>query len=79
MDILIKLLETANSLSPLAVIGLLVATILILVKNHQKVMKIENNDLHHLDLNLKEINETLQRIEIALTYIRARLNGRGDN
>jgi len=76
MDLIIKLLQTANSLSPLAVIGLLVTAIIMLVKNQKKVSKIETNDLHHVELSLEQISEVLQRIEVSLSYIKARINGR---
>ena len=78
MELLIQLLTTANSLSPLAVIGLLVTVILMLVKGHKKVEKIEGNDLHHIEGHLEQISETLQRIEVALTYVKARVNGKGE-
>jgi len=47
-----------------------------LVKQNTKVAKIEGNDLHHIEENLQQMAETLQRIEVSLTYIKARLNGR---
>lgn len=78
MELIIELLKTANSLSPIAVIGLLVTVVLMLVKSHKKVDKIEGNDLHHIDEHLKEIAGALQRIEVSLTYVKARLNGRDE-
>ncbi len=78
MNVIIELFQLANSLSPLAVIGLLVTVVLMLVKSQRKVEKIEGNDLYHIEASLREISETLQRLEVALTYIKARLNGKTD-
>ena len=74
MDQLITFLQHLNSLSPLAVIGLLGVIILILVRGKRKVDKIESNDLH-------QVTEILQRIEVMLSrefsYVRTKLNGGG--
>lgn len=80
MDSLIALLETLNSLTPLAVIALLGIVIFFQTQNQKKnaaqMTKIETNDLHQLP----DMLETLQRIEVVLnrefSYIRARLNGK---
>ena len=75
MDSVISLLQTLNSLSPLAVIALLGTVIYIMVwkqpsKGDVDVMK--NNDLH-------EISTILQRIELdqakSFAAILAKLNG----
>lgn len=80
MELLINLLTTLNSLTPLAVIALL-GLVLFIQARHQKtnsaqMTKIETNDLH----NLPDMLETLQRIEVTLnrefSYLRARLDGR---
>ena len=78
MELLIQLLATLNSMTPLAVIALLGLVIFLQVKNQKKIGKIEDNDLH----DLPEMAETLQRIEVMLSkefsYIRERLSGRKD-
>lgn len=79
MEGLVSLLNLLNTLSPLAVIGLLATIIFMMVKGKtatdQKVDAIRGNDLHELG----EMAETLRRIEVKLSeefaYIRARLNG----
>ncbi len=79
MDGLTDLLTTLNTLSPLAVIGLLAAIIFMQVRNRTEanahVAHLQSNDLHELP----EIAETLRRIEVSMTenfaYIKARING----
>ena len=82
MEWLVSLVGAANSLTPLAIIGLLVIILLYQAKNarhvegaRKEVQTIRTNDLHELP----EIVATLQRIEVKLSeefsYIRARLNG----
>ena len=82
MDIIISLLATLNSLSPLAVIALLGLIIFMMVKAKtdtsavdQKVTDLGTNHLHCMP----EMLETLQRIEVKMgeefSFIRARLNG----
>ena len=79
MEWIFSLLTAANSLTPLAVIGLLVVVIIMLVKGKKdvdtKVTAISDNHLS----NLPEIAETLRRMEISMSenfaYIKARLNG----
>lgn len=76
MESLIGLLQTLNSLSPLAVIGLLGLVIFLLVRGKTevstKVDTISDNHLH-------EVLEVLQRIEVTLnkefSYLKARING----
>lgn len=81
MDAVLKLLETVNSLSPLAVIALLALVIWMQVKNQKGQTQIAENHLHGLpelmDL-ARQQTETLQRIEVALAYIKARINGRAE-
>lgn len=88
MDTILEFLKAANSLTPLAVIGMLVTVILLLVK-HQKtnsaaMVTLKTNDLHELP----EAVESLRRIEGLLidmsrqqaadsAYLHARLNGGG--
>ena len=79
MEIIIELLKTASSLSPIAVIGLLVTAVLMLIKNQKNVKKIETNDLHHVEVALEQIGDVLQRIEVTLSYIKARINGKDED
>lgn len=83
---LIGLLQTLNSLTPLAVIGLLGVIIFMLITGKtaaaKKAAEIKSNDLHELpDLceNMRKVTETLQRIEVKLSeefaYLKARVNG----
>jgi hypothetical protein len=87
METLIALLQTLNSLSPLAIIGLLGTVIFLLVKGKtaadSKVETIASNHLHDLPsiaAAVKDMSETLRRIETHMaaefSYIRAKLNGR---
>jgi len=87
MDSLNTFLTTLNTLSPLAVIGLLGTIIFLLVQGKTaadtKVDAIASNHLHDLPSiaeSVKEMSETLRRIEQRMgeefSYIRARLNGR---
>jgi hypothetical protein len=87
MEILISFLQTLNTLSPLAVIGLLGTVIFLLVRGKTaadtKVEAIASNHLHDLPSiaeSVKEMSETLRRIEQRMgeefSYIRAKLNGR---
>ena len=84
MDIIISLLTTLNSLSPLAVIALFGLVIFMMVKAKtdtstvvQKVNDLGTNHLHCMP----DILETLQRIEVKLSeefaYLKARINGGG--
>jgi predicted mannosyl-3-phosphoglycerate phosphatase (HAD superfamily) len=79
MDAITTLLQTLNTLSPLAVIALLGVVIYVLVwkqPTNKDLATIKNNDLHELP----EMAETLRRIEIKLSeefsFIRTRLNSR---
>lgn len=86
MDAIIEFLNTLNSLSPLAVIGLLGTVIYMLVKGRTatdaKVETIASNHLHDLpeavDI-LRRMEATLQRIEVRMgedfAHIKARING----
>ena len=87
MESLISLLQTLNSLSPLAVIGLLGTIIFMMVRGKtaadSKVDTLASNHLHDLPSiaeSVKEMSLTLQRIELKMveefSYIRSRLNGR---
>lgn len=79
MEFIVQLLQTANSLSPLAVIALLVVVIIMLVKRPSMDVEMQELRTNHLH-ELPEIAEALRRIENSLatnfSYIRARLNGR---
>lgn len=79
MDSILALLDRANALSPLAIIGLLVVAVILLVRQNKKVDIIQGNDLHALLANLVQIGQTLQRIEVTLGrdlgYLKAKLDG----
>ena len=82
MEVLIDLLKTLNTLSPLAVIALLAAVLLLQSRNHKTVQEIKGNDLHDLPdvaQHVRDISATLQRIEVSqsenFSHIRAKLNG----
>ena len=87
MEALITFLTTLNSLSPLAVIGLLGTIIFLLVKGKtaadEKVETIASNHLHELPTiaeDIRSMAETLRRIETRMaeefSYLKAKLNGR---
>jgi hypothetical protein len=87
METLISLLQTLNTLSPLAIIGLLGTIIFMMIKGHTladtKVETIAANHLHDLPAiaeAVKEMSETLRRIEVKMTedfaHLKAKLNGR---
>lgn len=85
MEPIISFLTTLNSLSPLAVIALLGTVIFILVKGKtpKRLHEITTNHLHELPqmaADLREIAESIRRVEVKLTedlsYLKARLNGR---
>ena len=79
MDSLIKLLETLQSMSPLAVIALMGVIIFMMTNDNWSVKKdihtVKTNDLHELpamaqDLRsisetIKSVADTLQRIEVS--------------
>lgn len=76
-DSIVAILQTLNTLSPLAVIGLLAVIIYVIVykqPTNRDFHKLTTNDLHELP----EIAESLRRIEIVMSenfaYIRARLD-----
>jgi hypothetical protein len=79
LDGVTTLLETLNSLSPLAVIALLAVIIYLQMRGKQQVDTLKTNDLHHLEGHLEDMYHSLQRVEVLLSkefaYIRARLNG----
>jgi 3'-phosphoadenosine 5'-phosphosulfate sulfotransferase (PAPS reductase)/FAD synthetase len=74
MDSLISLLETLNSLSPLAVIGLLGTVIFLLVKGKtaadEKIETVATNHLHEMP----ELVETMRRIEASLIRIEIKIS-----
>ena len=80
MDLGISLCDTAKTLSPLAIIGLLIGVIYMVLAQRQQVQshfdRLRENDLHELG----EMTDTLRRIEVKLSeefsFIRARLNGK---
>lgn len=79
METIITLFQAANSLTPLAIIGLLVGILYILLWKQplkKDIEDIQDNDLHELP----DMAATLRRIEISQTQafatIIARLNGR---
>jgi hypothetical protein len=85
IDSLISLLNTLNTASPIAIIGLLGSIIWLLVQNDSKhgatLKKIQTNDLHELPAmaeTLRQVAETLRRIEQRMgeefTFIRTRLD-----
>lgn len=78
VESLITLLQTLNTLSPLAIIGLLSVIIYVIIwkqPTKQELNIIKSNDLHELP----NMAESLRRIELMLAdnfaYIRAKLNG----
>ena len=75
MESLITLLNTLSSLSPLAVIALLGLIIFLLVKQHEKVDNLKGNDLHTIESKLDQMLEVMQRIEVDLSWVKARING----
>lgn len=91
MELMIAFIGQLNSLSPLAVIGLLAIILFYQAKNnrtaighHDTLNSIKTNDLHELPMMmdlLNNINITLQRIEVSqgesFSFIRGRMNGGG--
>ena len=74
VETLLSLVSTFNSLTPLAIIGLLAVIIYFLVSQHRqitetaqtttaKVAQIRDNDMHELMDTLRAMSETLRRIE----------------
>ena len=76
MDSLIALLSTLNSFSPLAVIALLSVVIFLLVKQHEKTDAIKDNDLHTIETTLGLLLEVMQRIEVDISWLKAKANGK---
>lgn len=91
MEQLITLLSTANSLTPLGIIALLVIAVILLIRqakvpknvaSQESVNLLATNHLH----SLPEIAETLKRIETKLellgeikddtSYLKGRINGK---
>lgn len=79
---IVSLISTLNSLTPLAIIALLVIVLFYQSRNNQVAVAhtevlntVKTNDLH----NLPEMLAILQRIEVTMgenfAYLRARLNG----
>lgn len=83
MDAILELLKTANSLSPLAVIGLLVTVVFMLVKKEpEHTTEVSHSDSHvlvEMSETMHQMATTLQRIEVGLaenfTYLKAKVNG----
>lgn len=82
MDVLLDLLKAANSLSPLAIIGLLVGVLLLQTKfkatAETQLTSIADNHLHDLPRIanvIDRIADTLVRIEVQNATILAKLNG----
>lgn len=77
MEWIVSVIGAANSLTPLAIIGLLVMILLLQAKNKREVSSISENHLS----DMPEIAETLRRIEVKLTeefsFIRAKLTNGG--
>ena len=81
VESLVDLLKTLNTLSPLAVIGLLATVIYVMVykqPSNRDFHKLTTNDLHYLP----EMSETLRRIEVSMSenfaILRALLDRRGN-
>lgn len=88
METLIEFLTTLNSLSPLAVIALLGTIIFMLVKGKtgagKQLKAVQENHLHDMPevvQTMRDMKETLQRIEVKLSedmaYLKGRINGKG--
>ena len=83
MSEILLVLQAANGLSPLAIIGLLATAIILLTKSRrevqEKITTLTDNHLHDLPLLLQNSNrtvDTLQRIEIKLGELVAAINVR---
>ncbi len=63
MDWLIQLFQTANALSPVGIIGLLIGLLYLNYVQKKKVDTIESNHLHEVSDHLYSISDTLQRME----------------
>lgn len=85
MHDLLELVKMANSLTPLAIMGLLATAIILLARGrrevNEKMTTIADNHLHELPElveNSRRSVEVLQRIEVRLgedlTYIKARVS-----
>lgn len=82
----LEFFQALNSLSPLAVIGLLAYVIYLLVKGKGNLPELKasqeliaTNHLHDLPEmaeTLKRMESMLQLMNVNLIYIRARINGR---
>lgn len=75
---MLEAVNQLNSLSPLAVIGLLAYVILLQLKNQRGQSKIANNHLHDLPdmmAALERIENLLGRLNDHVVHIRARVNG----
>ena len=92
MESLVSFLAALNTLTPLAVIGLLGLAIFFIVwKNPFKPLEsslseVKNNHLHELPAmaeSLRDISATLQRMEVKMgedfAHLKARINGNGHN
>lgn len=86
METLVTFLSALNQLTPIGVIALLGLAIFFIVwKNPLKptetaVAEIRDNHLHEVSDSLKDISDTLRRIEVRMSeefaYLRARVNGK---
>ena len=79
MESLIGFIAALNTLSPLAIIGLLALVLLLQQKNKKALTDVADNHLH----DLPDMAASLQRIESLLldikdntVYLKARINGR---
>ena len=78
MELLVSLLGTLNSLSPLAVIALLGLVLLLQAKNKQAIANVADNHLHSLPDQLdalRRIEAVLKDINDNVVWLRARANG----
>lgn len=79
MELLVSLLGTLNSLSPLAVIALLGLVLLLQARNKAAITEVTNNHLHGLPdmaASLLRIEDLLQDVKDNTVFIKARINGR---
>ena len=63
MELVLQVLQLANTLSPIGVIGLLVGLLYLVINQKKQVDTIESNHLHEVTDHLYKISETLQRTE----------------
>lgn len=82
MDIVIDLLKTLNSLSPLAIIALLALVLFYQARYKEKaetsMVTLTDNHLHDLPAvaeGISALRDSCQRIEVMLATVIAKLNG----